>query len=368
MTEFDLKAGRLAAVARAAGLGGVLVGTPPNFSWLTGGRTNRIDMTREPGAGALFVTAEAEVCVLANAIEMPRLVDEALAGLAVTPIEIPWADERARPGWAVDAGRARTGRPVGADWPAPEAVLVDGAIARARVPLVPAEIARLRAFGAEAGRTLGAFCRTLRPGQTEEAVAGAAIAAFAAIGARSHVTLVGADARLPRYRHPVPTALPWRDLVMVATCVERQGLVVALSRFVAAVSPPHAWRARLSATAEVFAALLDATRDGATGATIFTAAETAYARAGARGEEQRHHQGGAIGYRSRDWVAHPASTDSVTLPQTFAWNPSMSGTKIEDTALVTTDGVELITTTPGWPSLPVEVRGRTLAAADVLVL
>ena len=198
MTEFDLKAGRLAAVARAAGLGGVLVGTPPNFSWLTGGRTNRIDMTREAGAGALFVTTEAEVCVLANAIEMPRLLDEALAGLTVTPVEIPWADERARPGWAVDAGRARTGRPVGADWPAPEAVLVDGAIARARVPLVPAEMARLRAFGAEAGQTLGALCRTLRPGQTEEAVAGAAIAAFAAIGARSHVTLVGADARLPR--------------------------------------------------------------------------------------------------------------------------------------------------------------------------
>ena len=368
MTEFDLKAGRVAAVARAAGLGGVLLGTPPNFAWLTGGRTNRIDISREPGAGALLVTAEGEVAVLANAIEMPRLLDEALAGHTVTPIETGWPDERANAGWAIEAARARTGGPIGADWPAPGAVVVDAAVARARLPLVPEEITRLRALGEEAGRTMGALCRRLRPGQTEEEIAGEAVAAFGLIGARSLVTLVGCDARLPRYRHPVPTPTPWRDLVMVATCVERHGLVVALSRFVAATAPDAAWRERLVTTAQVFAALLDASRHDATGAALFATAEAAYARLGAPGEERRHHQGGAIGYRSRDWVAHPGSTDRVVVPQTFAWNPSMRGTKVEDTALVTATGVELLTTTPDWPAIAIEAQGHTLAAADVFVL
>jgi hypothetical protein len=51
--------------------------------------------------------------------------------------------------------------------------------------------------------------------------------------------------------------------------------------------------------------------------------------------------------------------------QAFAWNPSITGTKIEDTALVTGDRIELITTTPDWPGIPMQVRGDVLEAADV---
>ena len=117
------------------------------------------------------------------------------------------------------------------------------------------------------------------------------------------------------------------------------------------------------------AALLEATRAGATGAALFEAAADAYSTCGYPGEEQLHHQGGAIGYRARDWVAHPRSDEIVTPAQAFAWNPTVTGTKIEETCVLHEDDrLEIVTASPGWPSIPVDVRGQRVFLPDVYVL
>ena len=111
----------------------------------------------------------------------------------------------------------------------------------------------------------------------------------------------------------------------------------------------------------MFGRLLDATRAGATGAALYAAAARRRTpTAGFPGEELKHHQGGAIGYRAREWVAHPASQEVVQARQAFAWNPTITGTKIEDTALLV-DGANArsLTTSPGWPAI--ELR-RTVSA------
>src|SRR4051794_19914610 len=100
--ELDQKQERLARAARAAGPHGVLLATHHNIAWLTGGRANRIDASREAGTARLFVTADGRRLVLANAIEMPRMRDEVLAGLPFDPIEYPWADDQ-DPSHAVNA-------------------------------------------------------------------------------------------------------------------------------------------------------------------------------------------------------------------------------------------------------------------------
>jgi Xaa-Pro dipeptidase len=56
----------------------------------------------------------------------------------------------------------------------------------------------------------------------------------------------------------------------------------------------------------VNAALLNATRVGATSAELFKVAQEAYAAQGFPGEERFHHQGGPTGYGEREWVATPA--------------------------------------------------------------
>jgi Xaa-Pro dipeptidase len=366
--ELDAKTERLARLARDSNLAGILIATQHNFAWLTGGRSNRVDGSRERGNGELLVAADGRRFVLANSIESGRVSGEALDGIDHQLIEYAWTDERADPSLPIRlAQRALGGGEIGADVVAPAAAFVEPQIARLRAPLLPEEVERLRTLGRETGVIVGSAVRTLEPGMTESQAAAVVGSALVAHGIRPIVLLVGADDRIARYRHPVATSRVWRGRLLVACCAERDGLVVALSRMVSATPVNGDLGARTRATAGVFAALLDATRTNATGTQLFQAAAAAYDRAGFPGEERLHHQGGAIGYRAREWVAHPASQDVVRPPQAFAWNPSITGTKVEDTCLVHGDDrIEVITTSPEWPAVVHEIRGTSVRVPAVL--
>jgi antitoxin VapB len=296
---------------------------------------------------------------------MPRLIGEELVGLDYEPVEYPWTEDQ-DPAHAVGAARGLLGdtAPLGADVALPGTTPVEAALSRARSLLTDGDIARYRALGRDAGLMLGNICLELTPGDVERDIARTIMDGALGIRARPIVTLVGSDERLRHYRHPVPTAAAWKHVVMVALCAERDGLVVSLSRMVAAGGPPDL-EARTRAAASVFGRLLDATRPGATAASLYRVAADAYAAAGFPGEELKHHQGGAIGYRAREWVAHPKSQDAVQARQAFAWNPTIAGTKIEDTALVIDDRVEMLTSTRDWPMIPLGTRDRPILASDV---
>jgi hypothetical protein len=118
-----------------------------------------------------------------------------------------------------------------------------------------------------------------------------------------------------------------------------------------------------------FGALLQATVAGATGAQLFAAAAKAYSDNGFPNEELHHHQGGVIACRAREWVAHPASDMVVEPPQAFAWNPTVTGAKVEETVLLHADNrLQVVTASPGWPSVTLNVRGQAIAVPDVLVI
>jgi antitoxin VapB len=266
------------------------------------------------------------------------------------------------------AGQIAGGR-IGSDGPAADAVPLDGAIARLRTPLLPPEIDRYRSLGRDLGAVIGAAARSVAAGCTEREAAGQLGGALLARGMRPIVLLVAADDRIARYRHPTPTDARWTRTLLLATCAEREGLVAAASRLVANGPPDADLVRRTDAAAGVEAALLEATRDGATGAQLFHAAASAYAAAGYPGEEALHHQGGAIGYRGREWVAHPRSGDRVIAAQAFAWNPTVTGTKIEETVILHADGrLEVITGSPDWPAIPIAVNGTSIAMPGILPL
>ena len=352
--EHEEKLERVVRLAQTAGVDGILLAAHHNIAWLTSGRHNRVDNSRETGSARLLVTADGRRYVLANAIEMPRMLGEVVAGLDYTPLEYPWVDDQDA-AHAVRAARGvlKTGATIAADWPLPETTSIEPRLMRARARLTDGEIARYRRLGLDMGLALGHVCRALTPGDVEMDIARSVVDAAAGVRARAIVTLVGSDERIRRYRHPVATGAAWKHVVMIALCAERDGLVVSLSRIVAAGGPQDL-DARTRDTASVFGRVLAATRPGATGADLYGALVDAYAAAGHAGQETLHHQGGAIGYRSREWVAHPRSQEVVAERQAFAWNPTITGTKVEDTALVLGDRVEMITPTPDWPSIDLE--------------
>lgn len=369
--EIEEKTGRLARMLATEGLGGVVLVAQPNFAWLTAGGNNGIDTSREQGACALVVRADGKRFVLASRIEMTRLLEEELPGADFEPVEFGWEEEKAQPALLADlaAKVAGGGAQLGSDLPlSPSLKAIDGAVARCRYQLTPPELERVRRLGRDAGEVLGALSRSLAPGETEREIARRMCDALAVRGMRSVVTLVAADARIARFRHPVPTEKAWERVVMLVTCARRQGLVASLTRIVCAGEVPEELRRRMDASARVNAEMLAATRPGAAGSELYRVAADAYAAEGFAGEERLHHQGGAAGYRTRDWVAHPASVETVQTNQTFAWNPTVTGSKVEETCIASAEGVEVITKSPDWPQIPVRVGAREYLSPDVLAL
>jgi Xaa-Pro aminopeptidase len=366
--ELDEKTGRLTQMLAAEGLNGVLLTLQPNFSWLTGGRRNGIDSSREAGAGALLVRRDGKRFVLANRIEMRRLLDEELSeAAAFEPVEFSWEEEKASSFLAERAASLLNGnRALGADTSLSGAQLIESSVSACRYKLTSAEIERYRLLGKDAGELVGNLIRSLEPGETENDVARRAGDTLATRDIQSVVLLVAGDDRIAKYRHPIPTGRPWEKLLMVVVCARRAGLIASLTRIVSVGPLSEELSRRTRAAAQVNAQLFAATRAGALGSELYEVAARSYEAAGFPGEEHRHHQGGAAGYRTRDWVAHPSSSDRVEVNQAFAWNPSITGTKVEETCIAFQDEIEVITTSPDWPSIPCEVDGRKYLLPDIL--
>lgn len=352
-------------------LGGVLLNAQHNFSWLSAGGTNGVDTSREAGAGSLLVRSDGRRFLLANRIEMPRLLAEEIDAEDFEPVEFGWEDEKASATFLPDQAIAllKNGGALGSDLFLDLGVrTIEGAIARCRYQLTDSEIERFRSLGRDAGESIGSLVRTLQPGESEREVARRASNALAARGARGIVVLVAADERLQRFRHPVPTARRWEKLLMVVVCARRHGLVASLTRIISTGTIPDELKRRTLSAARVNAKLFSATRPGATGAELYNVAARAYSEEGFEGEEKLHHQGGAAGYRSREWTAHPSSKDIVQTNQAFAWNPSITGTKVEETCIAFDNNTEVITASPDWPVLEIEVGGEHYLLPDALSL
>lgn len=370
-SELEIKIERLQRMLAAEQLGGVLLNAQHNFAWLTGGRSNGVNLSIEPGACFLFVRADGRKFVLANNIEMPRILAEEISGEEFEPVEFSWQAEKASGDFVVEAAKklVRENEAIASDLALSAGVRpVEGSLARCRFELTPPEIERFRALGKATGGALERIFENIEPGESETEIARKVKNALAADRIEAVVTLIGADARIERFRHPAPTSNIWKKVLLVAVCAKRHGLIASASRIACVGEIPGELRRKTAAAAYIFARFLAATRPGASGAEIYGIAAGAYAEKGFGDEINRHHQGGAAGYKSRDWVAHPASTEIVRLNQAFAWNPSITGTKIEETVLCGENGIEYLTASANFPQIKVEIENQEFFSPNILSL
>jgi hypothetical protein len=83
-------------------------------------------------------------------------------------------------------------------------------------------------------------------------------------------------------------------------------------------------------------------------------------------EWKLHHQGGSIGYTGRDYRVNFKTPDLIQEHQAFTWNPSITGTKSEDTILATSKGPEMITRPIRYPTLSMEVENISFIRPAIL--
>jgi antitoxin VapB len=360
MTEIELKLIQVRKLLEARALNGVLLERVSNFAWLTGGASSYVNTATDTGAASLLVTQEAGY-VLTNNIEAPRLEQEEPLGATGFRVWVaPWYQPHAA------AAEMMRNMRLGADVARPGAVDLAADLARLRLTLTPGEAARFRELGRICAGAMDAAIREVRPGMTELEIAGLLSKATLDRGALPIVNLIATDERIFRFRHPLPTGKAMERYAMLVLCGRKHGLVASVTRLVHFGPLSAELRRKAEACANVDATFIARTRPGARVADVFRAATDAYAAQGFPDEWQLHHQGGPAGYEPREYVATPDSTEVAAANQVYAWNPSITGVKSEDTILVGAAGNEVLTDIEGWPMLEVSVGSQSLARPAIL--
>src|SRR5262249_53372200 len=152
--------------------------------------------------------------------------------------------------------------------------------------------------------------------------------------------------RIAMFRHPIPTSRRIEKLVMGVICAQRAGLIVALTRLMHFGPIPPELRRKHDAVCRVDQALHAATRPGVRWCDALSEGIRIYRETGFEDEWKKHHQGGPMGYEPRDFKVTPQETRKVVENQAVGWNPSITGTKTEDTILTTG---EVLTPARDWP-------------------
>ncbi len=355
-----MKRTRLDAYRMRYDLDSVWLARPANFAWLTGG-SNVVDRAGEIGVAAAGYDGD-EVVVITDNIESTRLAEEELGDERV--LTYNWYA-----GSLAEAVASHVDGPAAADFRVPGMRYVD--IGALRRPLTKGDVDRYGELGRETAEVVESVCRDLTPRSTERAVAADLRGGLAERGIDSPVALVGGAKRAREYRHYTPTTRKLGKYALVSVTARRNGLHASCTRTVAFDAPDWLESRHEAATSVETAALAATRRVGRAGGSareVFEAIQEAYRDASYPREWKRHHQGGAAGYRGREWIATPWHDGKVTLPMAYAWNPTVQGAKSEDTVLVTEDDAEVLTATDEWPTRTVSKAGLELERPRVLKL
>lgn len=347
-------------------LDAVLLARRCNFSWYTCGAHNHVATACDVGASWVLVDRDG-ARVLANNIEAERLAGEELADGGIDVVAYPYFN----PAEQAQAVRETVGdRRVASDAPLPHFAgpRLPADFDELRWTLTPTEVDRYREVCADTNAAVEAVARVAEPGVTENQLAGTLAGALQARGLLPWVLLIAADDRVERFRHPLPTGQTARRYFLLATCAERGGLIAACTRLASFGPAGQELLDKHVAVATVDAALISRTRPGVRLEELFTVAQQAYAAVGHPDEWRLHHQGGSCGYLPRDLKAAPGEQTPALAEQAFAWNPSITGTKSEDTILCRDSGPELLAAPTDWPSVAVEWDGFKIDRPAILQL
>jgi len=363
MNELKQKEKMLRDYMETNGYEGVMLFRRDTFSWLTCGRINHIIRWTEFGMMALLITADKVYCV-ANQVEQHRMMEEELAGYDFELISVNWWEED-----YIECVRRRFGAiRLAADKDAPGVRNIYEDLQKMRFSLFPEEIERYREVSLICTNAVEETCRELKPGDTEHEVCASMIAKIMRQGFEAPVALVASDERIFRFRHPIDTDKKIGKYAMVVLCGRKYGLIANLTRFVHFGEPPAEIVRKFELVRKMNAEIITNTVVGRSLADLFKVIVGEYEKAGYKDEWKLLHQGGPAGYATRDFLITPDCPEYVHNNQAFTWNPSITGTKSEDTILVNRDGFEVLTDSHNWPMVDIRTEnGATVSQPDLLI-
>ena len=360
--EIKEKEKRVRDFLRSKGLKALLLKRQANFSWMTGGGLNLVGITTEMGATSLLITEDSKF-VISNNIEAPRMIDEeGLEGQGFIIKTFPWHEDQEASLVKELVGDG----PVGCDVPFQNTAVLTEEIARLRYSLTPEEQERYRWLGEKVSQALERILIETKKGEKESEVVGRLCNEIWKDRIDPITLMAAADDRVSHFRHPIPTEKKIEKYLMVSVNARKWGLIVSLTRFIHFGKIPEELRKKYEANVLIDCTFMAHTRPGVPAREVFQKGIDAYREKGYSEEWKLHHQGGPIGYTGRDYRVNFNSPDIVQENQAFTWNPSITGTKSEDTILATSKGPEMITRPILYPTLSMTVGSISFSRPAIL--
>jgi len=360
----EKKLDRVRELLKEKSLDAAYISAQSNFSWISDGGRGHVAMSTETSVASFFIT-QSDVYLISNNIEAQRLKDEEIQSDNYILREHFWYDNDHKDRIISELCK---GKNVGSDIPMDGYCNISSDIAELRYMLTEQEVERYRELGKDCGESIGKVCRLMKPGISEFEIAGKMASELYRREVTPVVLLIAVDDRILSYRHPLPTGKRAGQYGMIVICGRRYGLIASVTRLFHFGKLPAELRMKHDAVVTVDTVFISESKPGAVIGDIFSKAQNMYAEKGFAEEWKFHHQGGPAGYGARDYVATPGNTGKVLKPQALAWNPSIKGTKSEDT-IITTDGrPEIITGSPDWQMIDVSYNGETWQRPDILVI
>jgi Xaa-Pro dipeptidase len=364
MNEIQSKLQKVRTFLAQRKLAGAVFNTQTNFSWITGGKDAHVAMGSENAVAGILVTKR-NAYLLTDTIEEPRIYAEEILKRQFPPLIFPWYErEKASQLIKKVCGKGS----VVSDTGSYGTKNLSSDLARLRWQLLPEELKRYREVGTIASNALESVCFAIKPGISEFEISGTLAASVISQGALPFVVLIATDERIARFRHPPPQPKKLKRYAMLVVCAKKYGLIANATRLVHFGKLPSELRKKHEAVCQVDVAFNLATQPGVKACDVLREGIAAYEAQGFKKEWTLHHQGGATGYAGREWFGTPTSKEVILENQAFAWNPSITGTKSEDTIFVSRDGMEVITpTSKKWPMVHFHHPDGCIERPDILV-
>jgi Xaa-Pro aminopeptidase len=366
MGEYDTKYNKIKDLIHEKNLDGILITQQPNFFWLIGGK-NYVNIQTRSCICKLLVTISG-LYLIGNNVDIPLIFEEEIRDpnikkLTKTKI-YNWQEEDKENEYINDF--LINGR-YGSDKKMENAEYVGDALYDFRTILSNEEIKRYRILGQQVAIDLEEIVRNIKKGDSELEIAGKIMSRLYQKEILPVVLLVAVDERTYKYRHPLPTSKKLEKIALISVCGKKGGLIASATRAIHFGKPPKELIQRHKAVAKIEAQLINYTRPGEKIANILQRGIKTYGKEGYKDEWKLHFQGGTTGYNTREHKATLKSTEIVRKHQAFAWNPSISGTKSEDTFLVLPDRNEIITETGRFPYIEEFFNGISIKRPDILI-
>lgn len=321
----------------------VILNRRSSFAWFSQCESS-MNFYTDFGLGYIYVDKN-DVFYYTSNNEAPRIEREIFKG--VIPVKsYSWVD-----GPAKNVAELISGKKVNGDFGF-NGVKEDFAnIKKLRYSLFDDQIAIARELGKTSASILEKTMKNIKPGLTEYQIEAEIRYAFGKENIELPVLLIASDNNLNVYRHPLATSKIANERFMAVLCPRYKGVVIALSRILYFRKRTEQEKKRDETICKINNLLMNETNIGTDSKTLWDFMVKTYKEEGVETEYFNHHQGGAIGFESREWILRPTLQETIYKNQMIAYNPTLIGTKAEETLLMLEGSKEILTIGNDFPTL-----------------